>query len=138
MMISLRILLPLVLMGLVACGGSTSDQQPEPDPLPLPEPDPDPPVDCVPGQTASATYTLAWDPLDAADLSGYQIYFGLESPLTKTNALGNIPVEAGLTSLIFSPADHDLTTCTEVYLAVSALGSRPESALSTMLSLQVE
>ena len=94
-------------------------------------------VTCAVPSTSS--YSIAWNAVDDANLNGYKIYYGTTSPLTKFNASGSVPIAWNMASATFVPATYDLTTCTRVYLAVTAVGSsKPESALSTVQSIVVE
>ena len=84
-------------------------------------------------------YTITWDAVSDADLSAYKIYYGTTSPLTKSNAQGFVTATSNMTSVTFTPATYTITTCTNVYLAVTAVGStKPESALSTVQSITIE
>ena len=91
-------------------------------------------------QPSTATYTISWNPVTLTEgtLDGYNIYYSVTAPLSKANAMGFVPISAATTNLIFVPADFDITTCTTIYIAITSIGSKPESSLSTVQTLIVE
>ncbi|VAW65912.1 hypothetical protein MNBD_GAMMA09-218 [hydrothermal vent metagenome] len=85
------------------------------------------------GDTPSSTYTISWNAIADADLTGYNVYYGLTSSLSKANST---PVSVGsATSWVMNPTSLGFKPCDTVYIAITALGSvKSESALSTLIS----
>lgn len=86
--------------------------------------------------TATATYIFSWDTVSAPSVTGYRIYYGT-APLTNQSPLGTI--DTTVTSIEFSPAQHQIAVGTELYMAVSALGTNgAESPVSKTVSIMVQ
>lgn len=89
------------------------------------------------GSTPNSTYTVSWNAVIDGDLSGYRLYYGTTSPLTKLNAtavdIGNV------TSWIMNPSSLGFLPCDTVHVAVTAIGStKGESALSNAANTLIE
>lgn len=89
------------------------------------------------GQPSTATYTISWDAVVDTDLSGYVVYYGSSDDFNKHNALGSVDV-GNTTMVTFKPSDYDITTCNVAKVGITAIGSRPESALSDIQTIIVE
>jgi len=89
------------------------------------------------GQAANATYTIEWSAIIDNDLTGYRIYFSSDADLTKNNNQGWIDVSNSSTNAQFLPGTYAFKTCDEVYVAVTSLGIRPESAISEVTRIIV-
>lgn len=88
------------------------------------------------GGTTTATYIFSWDTVSAPSVTGYRIYYGT-APLTNQSPLGTI--DTTVTSIEFSPAQHQIAVGTELYMAVSALGTNgAESPVSKTVSIVVQ
>ncbi|VAW63500.1 hypothetical protein MNBD_GAMMA11-1142 [hydrothermal vent metagenome] len=84
------------------------------------------------GDTAESTYTISWDPVIDADLSGYKVYYGLSGTLNKSSASVNVNTQ---TSWVMSPAALGFKPCDTVHIAITALGTnKGESAFSTLIA----
>ena len=89
------------------------------------------------GNVASSTYTINWDAVSDSDVTGYRVYYGLTSPISKTNssfqALGNV------NTWVMIPSDYGYTSCSTIYIAVASVGgSKGISSLSAPVSIVVE
>lgn len=89
------------------------------------------------GNNPISNYSISWNQVNDADLVGYKVYYGTNSTLTKSNAkttqLGNV------TSWVFNPTNEGFTTCEQVLIAVTSLGStKSESPLSLSGILTIE
>lgn len=89
------------------------------------------------GLLTTSSYTISWNAVDPTDLTGYKIYYGTNSPLTKYNALGSVSV-GNTTSVTFTPGNYNITTCAQAIVGVTSVGTRPESALSDTQIITVE
>lgn len=91
------------------------------------------------GMTSASTYTVSWDAVADARLSGYRVYYGTASPLTRVNAMATQDVASTATSWDLVAASAGLAPCTRVYVAVIALGNdQSESSLSNTDSAIVD
>lgn len=88
------------------------------------------------GTTATATYTLSWDAVTSAAVTGYRVYYGTAS--FKSQApLGTL--DTTVTSIDFSPGQYKIAAGSTVYLAVSTLGNNGvESPTSPAVSVVVQ
>ncbi len=92
----------------------------------------------IPNQQSASQYTISWDYSSDSALKGYRIYYGTSAPLTKSRAQGFYYQDGDASEVTFIPAALNLTTCTTVFVAISAIGDRPESALSDVLEIVIE
>lgn len=83
-------------------------------------------------------YTLTWE-WDSKEpgvtLDGFKLYYGDKPNLSKYSALGLIEIGGGTLAATFKPADYNIIDCSKVFIGISAIGTRPESALSEIISL---
>jgi hypothetical protein len=88
------------------------------------------------GTPASSTYTLSWDAVTGASVTGYRVYYGT-APLTSQSPLGT--VDTTVTSVDFSPGQYKIAAGTTLYMAVSSLGiNGVESPISKTVSVVVQ
>ena len=88
------------------------------------------------GTVATSTYTLSWDAVTGANVTGYRVYYGT-APLTSQSPLGT--VDTTVTSVDFSPGQYKIATGTTLYMAVSSLGANGvESPVSQTVSVVVQ
>jgi len=91
----------------------------------------------ISGQIASSNFTMSWDAASDPGLTGYRMYYGTTTPLTKGNALDSISV-GNVTSAQLTTVMHSITACETVEVGISSLGDKPESSLSNIVSFQME
>lgn len=89
------------------------------------------------GNVPSSTYTVSWDTINDGDLSGYKVYYGTASPLTKGNST---TVDVGnSTDWILNPTQLNLLPCDNVQVAITSIGStKSESQLSQSSTIIIE
>lgn len=91
-----------------------------------------------PNQPTTSEYTISWDNNHSSNLTGYKVYYSTSDSFDKENAKGQYLQEDSISSVNFIPSDLNLKTCTSAYIAVAAIGNRPESALSEVLEIFIE
>lgn len=89
------------------------------------------------GTIPASTYTVNWSAVSDNDLSGYRLYYGTTSPLTKANStmvsLGTV------TSWNLNPSNLGFQPCNKVEVAVSTTGStKSESSLSSIQTVTID
>ncbi len=89
-------------------------------------------------QSSASQYTVSWDFDGSTDLTGYKVYYSTSATFDKDSAIGSFTQQGNANSISLDPANLNLTTCNTVYVAVAAIGDRPESALSEKLEIFVE
>jgi len=89
------------------------------------------------GYNASSSHTINWDTVNDPDIVGYRVYYGTNSPLTKSNSSSQ---DVGVvSSWDLTPSSYDFLPCNNVYVAVSSLGgTKGESSLSDSVSAVIE
>lgn len=124
----LRYLLISIIPIIYGCTGSSSDDTAS--------------LTCTGSGIATASYTINWDPMsDNSNLiTGFKVYFGTDSLITKQNAIDSYSVSgtAAQNSWLFTPSDFGLQKCTTYNFAVASLGSFDESQLSNSISILIE
>jgi len=95
------------------------------------------PIASTCGIAPSSSYTVNWDTVVDGDITGYRVYYGLTSPLNKTNSsfqdVGNV------NSWIMHPSDYGYMSCDTVNIAVASIGgSKGISSLSTPISIVLD
>lgn len=124
----LRYLLISIIPIIYGCTGSSSDDTAS--------------LTCTGSGIATASYTINWDPMsDNSNLiTGFKVYFGTDSLITKQNAIDSYSVSgtAAQNSWLFTPSDFGLQKCTTYNFAVASLGSLDESQLSNSISILIE
>lgn len=88
------------------------------------------------GSNSQSTYSITWDAVNDADLTGYRIYYSKTNPVTKSNAsfidVGNV------TNWSLSPSNLGLLTCDTIHIAVSSIGgTKGVSSLSTIIVTEI-
>jgi len=91
----------------------------------------------APGNVSTSIYTISWNAVVDSDLSGYKLYYGSSDDFSKYNALGSVTV-GNTTMVTFKPSDYNITTCIVAKIGITAIGARPESALSDIQTIIVE
>jgi len=86
------------------------------------------------GDTAESTYTISWDSVVDADLTGYKVYYGLSGSLNKASAT-SVNVDNTQTSWVMNPAALGFKPCDTVDIAITAVGqNKGESAFSRLVA----
>lgn len=121
----------LLLFSLAACSGSVTENA-----LEISTNDSE---NVTNNECGTNIYTITWNwttnDSSTTTLTGFKIYYGTSSGLTKTNAAGSILLGRGSYSVDFTPADYKITDCSSAYLGITAVGSQPESAISSIINL---
>ena len=89
------------------------------------------------GNIASSIHTINWDDVNDPDIIGYRVYYGTNSPITKSNSSFQ---DVGITnSWDLNASSHELLPCDNVYVAISSIGgTKGESSLSSSVSAVIE
>ena len=83
------------------------------------------------GADAGATYTVSWDAVNDADVSGYKLYYATTSQLSKAST-SFIQVD-NVTSWVIDPSSLGVAACETLYIALAATGfTKDDSSLSNV------